>query len=101
MRAGEIGMAIAILTTLAAAGIIQYQWIFIGLAIGGVIGVPLGFVKTTAVPQRTALSHSFGALSAALIGISEYYITTAHTTRFGMVEISLEVIIGVSPSPAA
>ena len=62
MHAGEIGMAIAILTTLAAAGIIQYQWIFIGLAIGGVIGVPLGFVKTTAVPQRTALSHSFGAL---------------------------------------
>ncbi len=94
VRAGEVGMAIAILTTLAAAGIVQYKWIFIGLAIGGVIGVPLGFVKTTAVPQRTALSHSFGALSAALIGISEYYITTAHTTKFGMVEISLEVIIG-------
>jgi NAD(P) transhydrogenase subunit beta len=94
VHAGEIGMAIAILTTLAATGIIQYKWIFIGLAIGGVVGVPLGLVKTTAVPQRTALSHSFGALSAALIGISEYYVTTAHTTKFGMVEISLEVIIG-------
>jgi NAD(P) transhydrogenase subunit beta len=94
VRAGEIGMVIAILTTLAAAGIVHYKWIFTGLAIGGVVGIPLGFVKTTAVPQRTALSHSFGAMSAALIGIAEYYISTAHTTHFGMIEISLEVIIG-------
>ncbi|HVC00443.1 MAG TPA: NAD(P)(+) transhydrogenase (Re/Si-specific) subunit beta, partial [Candidatus Dormibacteraeota bacterium] len=61
---------------------------------GGMIGVPLGFVKTTAVPQRTALSHAFGALSAALIGISEYYVQTPHITKFGMIEIALEVIIG-------
>jgi NAD(P) transhydrogenase subunit beta len=48
----------------------------------------------TAVPQRTALSHAFGALSAALIGISEYYVREPHITKFGMAEISLEVIIG-------
>jgi NAD(P) transhydrogenase subunit beta len=94
VRVGEIGMAIAIITTLFATGIIQYQWILIGLAVGGFIGIPLGLVKTTAVPQRTALSHSFGALSAALIGISEYYVHPALTTKFDMVEISLEVIIG-------
>jgi NAD(P) transhydrogenase subunit beta len=94
VRVGEIGMAIAILTTLFATGIIQYQWILIGLAVGGLVGIPLGLVKTTAVPQRTALSHSFGALSASLIGISEYYLHPALTTKFGMVEISLEVIIG-------
>ncbi|HTW94374.1 MAG TPA: NAD(P)(+) transhydrogenase (Re/Si-specific) subunit beta, partial [Tepidisphaeraceae bacterium] len=94
VRAGEAGMAIAILTTFFAGQIVHYNWIFLGLGVGGVVGIPLGFVKTTAVPQRTALSHSFGAMSAALIGISEYYITTAHTQPFGMVEISLEVIIG-------
>jgi NAD(P) transhydrogenase subunit beta len=94
VRAGELGMAIAILATLAGAGIIQYKWILIGLAIGGLLGIPLGLVKTTAVPQRTALSHSFGALSAALIGISEYYVHPAHLTKFEMGEISLEVIIG-------
>ena len=27
----------------------------------------------TAVPQRTALSHSLGALAASLVGISEYF----------------------------
>ncbi|HWB53344.1 MAG TPA: NAD(P)(+) transhydrogenase (Re/Si-specific) subunit beta [Tepidisphaeraceae bacterium] len=93
VRVGELGMAIAIITTLAAAGIVTYHWIIIGLVIGAVVGVPLGFVKTTAVPQRTALSHSFGAMSAALIGISEFYIYSSHS-KFDMVEISLEVIIG-------
>jgi NAD(P) transhydrogenase subunit beta len=48
----------------------------------------------TAVPQRTALSHAFGALSAAMIGIAEYYVGIPHVTRFGMGEIGLEVIIG-------
>jgi len=94
VRAGEIGFGIAILATLAATGIFEYRWIITGLVIGGVVGVPLGLVKTTAVPQRTALSHSFGAMSAALIGISEYYVTTSRTSHFGMIEISLEVIIG-------
>ena len=48
----------------------------------------------TAVPQRTALSHAFGALSAAMIGIAEFYVGTAPVTRFQMGEIALEVIIG-------
>ena len=30
------------------------------------------WIPMTAVPQRTALSHSLGALAATLIGISEY-----------------------------
>ena len=48
----------------------------------------------TAVPQRTALSHAFGALSAALIGIAEYYVARPHVPKFEMAEIGLEVIIG-------
>ncbi|MBV8674388.1 MAG: NAD(P)(+) transhydrogenase (Re/Si-specific) subunit beta, partial [Acidobacteriaceae bacterium] len=50
--------------------------------------------KITAVPQRTALSHAFGALSAAMIGIAEYYVGLQHITRFEMAEIGMEVIIG-------
>jgi NAD(P) transhydrogenase subunit beta len=46
------------------------------------------------VPQRTALSHAFGALAAAMIGIAEYYVRIPHLTKFDMLEISLEVIIG-------
>jgi H+-translocating NAD(P) transhydrogenase subunit beta len=91
---GEIGAALAVIATLFTPGLDQYRWILIPLIIGAGIGIPLGLVHMTAVPQRTALSHAFGALSAALIGIAEYYAGTAPVTRFEMGEIGLEVIIG-------
>ncbi|HXJ17080.1 MAG TPA: NAD(P)(+) transhydrogenase (Re/Si-specific) subunit beta [Candidatus Polarisedimenticolia bacterium] len=92
--AGEIAAALAVGATLCNPEVVQYKWIVIALIIGTGIGVPLGMVRMTAVPQRTALSHAFGALSAAMIGIAEYYVGVPHVTRFGMGEIGLEVIIG-------
>jgi NAD(P) transhydrogenase subunit beta len=92
--AGEIAAALAVLATLNNPEVVAYKWILIALMIGAGIGIPLGMVKITAVPQRTALSHAFGALSAAMIGIAEYYEGLDHLTRFGMGEIALEVIIG-------
>jgi len=92
--AGEIAAALAVGATLFNPELIQYKWIVISLIIGAAIGVPLGMVQMTAVPQRTALSHAFGALSASMIGIAEYYVGVPHVTRFGMAEIGLEVIIG-------
>jgi len=92
--AGEIGATLAVSATLFNPEVVQYRWIFITLIIGAGVGIPLGLVQMTAVPQRTALSHAFGALSAAIIGIAEYYVGTAPVTRFEMGEIALEVIIG-------
>ena len=91
---GEIAAALALAATLADPQIQQYKWIIVALIVGAGIGIPLGMVKMTAVPQRTALSHAFGALSAAMIGIAEYYVGIPHVTRFGMGEIGLEVVIG-------
>jgi NAD(P) transhydrogenase subunit beta len=91
---GEIGAAIAVTATLFNPELVQYRWIVIALIIGAAFGIPLGMVKMTAVPQRTALSHAFGALSAAMIGMAEYYVHTSQLTRFEMGEIALEVIIG-------
>ncbi len=92
--AGEIGAALAVIATLFNPELVQYKWILITLIIGAGVGIPLGLVRMTAVPQRTALSHAFGALSAAIIGIAEFYVGTAPVTRFQMGEIALEVIIG-------
>jgi H+-translocating NAD(P) transhydrogenase subunit beta len=89
---GEIGAALAVGATLLNPEVTAYRWVLIPLIIGAGVGIPLGLVHMTAVPQRTALSHAFGALSAAMIGIAEYYVGTP--TRFQMGEISLEVIIG-------
>ncbi len=92
--AGEIGAALAVVATLASAEVIEYKWVVVALVAGAVVGVPLGLVPMTAVPQRTALSHAFGALAAAMVGSAEYYARVPNVTRFGMAEIGLEVIVG-------
>jgi proton-translocating NAD(P)+ transhydrogenase subunit beta len=91
---GEIGAAMAVVTTFFNPDLVRFKWILIALLIGVIVGIPLGMVHMTAVPQRTAMSHAFGALAAALIGISEYYMRIPHINKFEMTEISLEVIIG-------
>src|SRR5437016_3345762 len=58
--AGEIGAALAVAATLVNPEVTEYRWILITLIIGAGVGVPLGLVHMTAVPQRTALSHAFG-----------------------------------------
>ena len=92
--AGEIGAAVAVITTFFNPELVEFRWIVIALVVGAIVGIPLGLVHMTAVPQRTAMSHAFGALAASLIGISEYYVHAPNITKFGMVEIAMEVIIG-------
>jgi H+-translocating NAD(P) transhydrogenase subunit beta len=92
--AGEIGAALAVGATLCNPEVTQLKWIVIALIVGAAIGIPLGMVHMTAVPQRTAMSQAFGALSATMVGIAEYYVGVPHVTRFEMGEIGLEVIIG-------
>lgn len=73
MFMAEAGMAAAVIGTLFHKGIITYEWIAAGLIIGSIIGALMAiWVPMTAMPQRTALSHAFGAIAAALVGIAEY-----------------------------
>ena len=92
--AGEIGMALAIGGTLLYRGIVDYKLVAIGLVLGCIIGVPLGKVAMTAVPQRTALSHAFGALCVTLVGTSEFYLRAPNISPFMMAVLSMEVILG-------
>jgi len=89
--AGEAGMLLAIVGTLLRSGL-HYRWVAIGLVLGTIIGVPLGRVAMTAVPQRTALSHAFGALCVTLVGTAEYYLRAPDVPAFMMGVLSLEVI---------
>ena len=92
--AGEIGMVLAIGGTLLHRGIVDYTWVAIALVLGTIIGVPLGRVQMTAVPQRTALSHAFGALCVTLVGTAEYYLRTPDVSRLMMGVLGMEVILG-------
>ncbi|HET8965318.1 MAG TPA: NAD(P)(+) transhydrogenase (Re/Si-specific) subunit beta [Candidatus Acidoferrum sp.] len=92
--AGEAGMLLAIAGTLLHHGIVDYKWIAIALVLGTLIGIPLGRVHMTAVPQRTALSHAFGALCVTLVGTAEFYLRAPDVPKFMMAVLSMEVILG-------
>ena len=89
------GMLLAIVGTLVQQQIVDYRWIALGLAVGAVVGVPLGTrVPMTAMPQRIAIALTFGATAATLVGVAEYH-DHADTFAFGQrVAVGLEVVLG-------
>src|SRR5438445_11461628 len=88
-------MLLALVDTLLNPEIKNYLWITLGLVMGSIIGGSMGlWIPMTAVPQRTALSHSLGALAATLVGISEYYRHGGVLGRVLMTAIGFEVLIG-------
>jgi NAD(P) transhydrogenase subunit beta len=95
MSLAAFGMFVAVVGTLFHHHIVTYQWIALGLFIGAVVGGTLGLrIPMTAVPQRTALSHSLGALAACLVGISEYFRFQGELNRVTLIALCFEVVVG-------
>ncbi len=96
---GIIGMLLAVGGTLikpeiTVGGWDSYKWIVVAFVVGTVIGIPMALMPMTAVPQRTALSHAFGALAAALVGTAEYSLHYHHLDHFTMGALALETLLG-------
>ena len=95
MFLAEIGMALAIIGTLFHHEILSYRWIVTGMAVGSAIGIGIAlWTPMTAMPQRTALSHAFGALAVTLVGISEYHRHGSELGSIKMTAIGFEVMMG-------
>jgi len=97
MLMAAAGMAAAVLGTLfhpAINGWQGYVWIMTGLAIGSAIGIPMAMVPMTAMPQRTALSHAFGALAAALVGVAEFSLRGHSLGPVKVGALGFEVMLG-------
>jgi NAD(P) transhydrogenase subunit beta len=97
MQLAAFGMAVAVLATLLHARIVNYEWLAVGAMIGAVVGYPLGmWVPMTAMPQRIALSHAFGALAATLVGVGEYThgAATGSLARGHVLALGLEALFG-------
>jgi NAD(P) transhydrogenase subunit beta len=97
MQLAAVGMLVAIVGTLVHHEIVRYDWILAGLALGAVIGYPLGvYVPMTAMPQRIAISHMFGAIAATLVGVAEYWTlgNGASVPRGEMAALGFEVLFG-------
>lgn len=96
-----IGMLLAVVITLLDQQILTYQWIFIGVLLGSIVGVYASQkVAMTQLPEMVALLHGFGGLASLLVGWSEYHrayyttYTTAGLETFTLVAIALAVVIG-------
>ncbi|HMV82446.1 MAG TPA: NAD(P)(+) transhydrogenase (Re/Si-specific) subunit beta [Blastocatellia bacterium] len=99
MNAAAVGMLVAIVGTLLKHEIVSYELIIAGLVIGSLIGGAMSYwMPMTAMPQRTALSHAFGALAASIVGIAEYYEHVVHLGQplpaYKMAALGFEVLFG-------
>ena len=97
MQQAAVGMLLAVVGTLLHHEIVEYRWILAGLAVGAVAGYPMGmWVPMTAMPQRIAASHLFGALAATLVGVAEFAKLGfgAQVPRPLMAALGFEVLFG-------
>ena len=102
---GMIGMAIAILTTLAAhppASFAAWALVVLGMALGGGLGAVIARrVPMTSMPELVAAFHSLVGMAAVLVAAGAYYApaafdigTEGHIHQQSLVEMALGTAIG-------
>ena len=99
---GIIGMAIAVLTTLALPQVETYFLIILGVIIGGSIGTYIAQkIEMTALPQLVAAFHSLVGLAACFVAASAFYNPSAYgigelgnIARGSLLEMGLGLAIG-------
>ena len=69
---GALGMLLAVVATLYFQTGLQFEWIIIGLVIGGAIGSILAVkIEMTAMPQLVAVFNGFGGGASVLVAGAE------------------------------
>jgi NAD(P) transhydrogenase subunit beta len=99
---GIIGMAIAIVTTLADPGVVSFSMIILGMLIGGSIGTVVALkIEMTALPQLVAAFHSLVGLAAVFVAAAAFYNPEAYGIGAvgdiytgSIIEMSLGLVIG-------
>jgi len=71
-RLASLGMLIAIVLTILKYSDNNFEWIILGIVIGGLLGIILSkYVQMTAIPQLVAIFNGFGGGASALVAIYE------------------------------
>ncbi len=89
------GMVTAIVATFIAYPVQHVPLLAVAAVVGAIVGIPIAMkLPMTAVPQRTAMSHAFGSLAVALIGVAEYHQRAPAVDPFTMSVLASEMILG-------
>ena len=89
-----IAMFIAIIATLISYDQLDYKIIFIGIAIGAIIGSVFAIkVEMTQMPQMVAIFNGFGGAASALVAAAEY-LDLSQPSSFTLTTIVLSIFIG-------
>ncbi len=94
---GMLGMAIAIVATLAGGEVQSYWLIGAGVGIGAVIGIVIALrIQMTAMPQLVAALHSFVGMAAVLVAIGTFLNKRAADALNPLLmgELSAGIVIG-------
>jgi NAD(P) transhydrogenase subunit beta len=96
---GILGMAIALIATIAGSQVTSYGILAVCMSIGAIIGIFVASrVQMTQMPELVAILHSFVGLAAVLVGFASYLDPESHLTgtekTIHEVEIYLGVLIG-------
>lgn len=68
----ELGMGVAVVATLLRREIVTYEFIALGVLVGGLLGTIISLrIPMTKMPERIAFSHAFGGLAVTLVGVVE------------------------------
>ncbi|WP_226702015.1 Re/Si-specific NAD(P)(+) transhydrogenase subunit beta [Microbulbifer elongatus] len=93
---GMVGMAVAIIATVAGITSGAYLPVAIAMGVGAVIGIHLARkVEMAAMPQLVALLHSFVGLAAVLIGWGGYLDPRINLEGAAHIVHNSEIFIGV------
>jgi len=93
---GIIGMAIAVVATIAGSGVALSSMLIGAIVIGAVIGVIVATrVEMTGMPQLVAALHSFVGLAAVFIGINSDMSVQNFATDAERIIHEVEIFLGV------
>lgn len=88
----SLGMLLAVVSALLDQGIVEYQWIVIGVLVGAVIGgAAARMVQMTAMPEMVALFNGSGGMASLLVG---WAALNPSAPTFTLVTIILSILIG-------
>jgi len=90
----SLGMLLAVLATLFNGHVISFQWIAIGIIIGGSLGALVAFkAAMTQMPEMIALLHGCGAMASVFVDWTAYHVHGS-VDLTNTISLYLSIVIG-------